>query len=845
MDYTESLQKLNAVSKNFWFCWDPDTLELFRELDPAKWQKVTNNPAWLLAKISKNALKAKLDDKSFQEKLAACYDKLMSYLYDPSTPFAKNFPQMKNHCIAYFSAEYGIHESLPNYAGGLGVLAGDHAKSASDLGLPLVAVGLMYKHAYFIQELDVWGNQTEHYEELDLTKLPISLVKNDKNAPLLVSVPLLGHEVFIKIWLAKVGRVKVYLLDTTVDPNTEEDKNIIHSLYGGTRDTRIRQEIILGIGGLRALRAVGITPTVFHMNEGHSAFLGLERLYELMNEGFNFKTALEYVRATTIFTTHTPVPAGNEEFDFGLMEKYFANFWPELEISHEKFFDLGRNLNIHQHHNFSLTILALNLSGQANGVSRLHGEVSRNMWQKVWPGIPTKEIPIGYVTNGIHTFSWMHPAMFRLLSDHLGSNWVMQIRNNEFWDKFFEIPDDKIWDAKRRMKEEMIKEVRANFKKRVARYGEDRGGYPKAEEILDPNVLTIGFARRFAPYKRSLLFFKDIERAKKILNHPQWPVQIVFAGKSHPANGAGKELIRLINEISKQDGFRGKVVMIEEYNIKNARALVSGVDIWLNTPRRPMEASGTSGQKVPINCGINLSILDGWWIEGYKEQNGWAIGKSQIYEDYEQQDNEDSESLYELLENEIVPIYYRREKTGIPKDWVEKVKHSFSSIISNFSAHRMVWEYQQKYYLPAMKRVNQYTEEQYKALHNYTRWKNKVSRSWKNVRLNIINGPSVEEDQRVVIAGERKEIAVMVYAAGLNPEELLVELIIERQDAYRGHQHLKVFPMGYVSSQDGVLEYRTVINIEEEGTYRYNCRVLPVHHDLFNKYETRLIKWLD
>jgi starch phosphorylase len=845
MDYNEDLKKLNKLARNFWFCWNPEVLELFQELHPAKWKSSNNNPVGFLSTVSDKVVQKKLQDVHYQHKLKTCYDKLISYLQDRETPFKRNFPQMKEQCIAYFSAEYGIHESLPNYAGGLGVLAGDHAKSASDLGLPLVAVGLMYKHAYFIQEIDVWGNQTERYEQLDIRKLPVSLVKDEHGEPLLVSVPLLGRDVYIKIWLVEVGRVKVYLLDTVVDRNSEEDQNIIHSLYGGSRDTRIRQEIILGIGGLRALREMGIQPTVFHMNEGHSAFLGLERLYELMNEGFNFKTALEFVRATTIFTTHTPVPAGNEEFDFGTMEIYFANFWPELEISHEKFFDLGRDINIHQHQNFSLTILALNLSGQANGVSRLHGEVSRNMWQMVWPGIPTQEIPIGHVTNGVHTFSWMHSEMFKLLDTYMGANWQKQIRNQEFWDKFFEIPDKVLWKAKKIMKNEMIQKIRANYKQRIDRYGEERGGYPAVEEILDPDVLTIGFARRFAPYKRSCLFFRDIERIKKILNHPQQPVQILFAGKSHPANGAGKDLIRQINEISKQDGFRGKVVFVEEYNINIARALVTGVDIWLNTPRRPLEASGTSGEKVPINCGINLSILDGWWFEGYNGQNGWAIGESQLYEDNEKQDIDDSNSLYDLLEKEVVPLYYNKNNEGLSPEWIDKVKQSFSSIVTTFSAHRMVWEYQQKYYLPAMKRVNRFTEEQFKALHSYTRWINKVRRSWKNVHLSIINGKDVDEDRRILSAGERKEIALHVHAEGLKPDELLVEVIIERQDTYKGHQHLKIFPMGYVYSEDDILEYRAVIKAEDEGTYRYNCRAMPIHNDQFNKYETRLIKWLD
>jgi starch phosphorylase len=428
----ESLENLGELAYNLWFSWNPDIRDLFREIDLDLWRQCGRNPVEFLLRIDPSVLQKISSDQIFLDKLKLRYDRYKKYLQETETAFSKNYPKMLDHLIAYFSAEYGIHESLPNYAGGLGILAGDHAKSASDLGLPFVAVGLMYKHAYFHQQIDQYGNQIEIYSELNLAHLPIRLVMNGENEPLLVSVPLLDHEVFLKIWEVKSGRVSLFLLDTTVDKNSDEDKDIIHSLYGGSRDTRIRQEIILGIGGIRALRKMGINPTIFHMNEGHSAFLGLERMTELMNEGMDYKTALRYVRTSTLFTTHTPIPAGNEAFEFDMMDKYFKNFWPELEISHEKFFDLGRNTNIHQHENFSLTILALNLSSQANGVSKLHGEVSRGMWQKVWPGIPTQEVPIGHITNGVHTFTWLHREMIRLFDKYMGLEWRDNIRDQNY-----------------------------------------------------------------------------------------------------------------------------------------------------------------------------------------------------------------------------------------------------------------------------------------------------------------------------------------------------------------------------------------------------------------------------
>jgi starch phosphorylase len=838
--------KLIDLAYNLWFSWNPDVRDLYKEIDERLWRRCGNNPVEFLFKVDPLKLQQVAADAAFIDKLEKVWERYHAYVTSKDTAYAKNFPRLADHSIAYFSAEYGIHECLPNYAGGLGILAGDHIKSCSDLGIPIFGIGLMYKHAYFQQQIDVHGNQSEIFNVLDPARLPVQLVKDEYSNPVLVEVPLLDHVVYVKIWEVKVGRASVYYLDTTVDQNSDEDKDIIHILYGGSRDTRIRQEIILGIGGLRAIRKMGLNPSIFHINEGHSAFMCLERLYELMNEGMDFKTAQEYVRATTIFTTHTPVPAGNEEFEFDMIDKYFTNMWPELEISHEKFFDLGRNTNIHKHENFSLTILALNLSNQANGVSKLHGEVSQEMWQKVWSGIPIPEIPIGYVTNGVHTFTWLHREMARLFDRYLDPIWRTKIRDQNFWDKVFDLPNEVFWQVKKKLKQEMITLLRQNYRQRIERYGENYGGYPPATEILNPDVLTIGFARRFAPYKRALLFFKDPERVRKILNNPDGPVQIIFAGKAHPANDAGKDLIRRINEISKEEGFRGRVIFIEDYNMNNARALISGVDIWLNTPRRPMEASGTSGQKVPINGGVNISILDGWWAEGYNNENGWAIGQARPYEDHERQDIDDSNSLYDLLEKEVIPLYYSRDAKGIPQDWILKVKHSLHSTITQFSAHRMVWNYLQQYYLPCIKRAEKYSQEEYKELHQFSKWKNRVQRLWKNVRLTVKNGPSMDVDRRILSAGETRDLVLHVDSGGLEPEDLRVEVILQRHDTYHLQKDLKVIPMGLVAEiADGKLEYRAHMAAAPDGAYCFNCRIIPNHPDLFNQHETRLIRWLD
>ncbi|RMH64813.1 MAG: alpha-glucan family phosphorylase [Calditrichaeota bacterium] len=844
LNLPEKLKKLEELAYNLWFSWNPDARDLFRDINRAMWRTKTRNPVAVLQSASAERLEELANDTNYVKKLEHVYTRFSRYMASGNTLFNQNYPNLTGQLVAYFSAEYGIHESLPNYAGGLGVLAGDHCKTASDLGLPFVAVGLMYKHAYFDQYINEKGEQIEEYKELNLDELPIRLVKDDNDKPVLVSVPILDREVFIKIWRVAVGRINLYLLDTNVESNTEEDKNIIHSLYGGSRDTRIQQEIILGIGGIRALRKMGLNPTMFHMNEGHSAFLGLERLYELINDGMDFKPALQFVRSTTLFTTHTPIPAGNEAFEFEMMERYFKDFWPQLDMSDDYFFDLGRNVNIHQHENFSLTILALNLSYMANGVSKLHAQVSRRMWQKVFPAIPTEEVPIGHVTNGIHTESWLHREMIAMFNKYMGPDWREYIQEEDFWLKIFEVPDEEFWNSMQKMKKDMTDRLRRRYTAQLERYQGDHG-FPGPDEILDEHTLTIGFARRFAPYKRATLIFRDRERIKKILNHADKPLQILFSGKAHPQNDAGKELIREINAIAREDGLRGKIVFIENYSINTSRPLVSGVDVWLNNPRRPLEASGTSGQKVPINGGINFSVLDGWWPEGYNGKNGWTIGREVEYSNHLQQDYEDSEQMYETLEKEIIPLFYKRDKNGIPREWVKMAKESLRSTITKFSTHTMLWNYITKYYVPGMYRNIKYTEKENAGLFRFTRWMNRINRHWRKVHISL-NGAGLGEDNRIFGPGETKEISVYVTHGALKAEELRVELILERQDAIKGHQHMETYPMGLIGQvDDNTYEYRARVKAKQDGTYRFNCRVIPTHPDMFNKHESRLIRWLD
>ncbi len=839
----EMLKGLQELSQNLWYGWNHEAQKLFEEIDPDLWHSVERNPVAFLQDVSAERLAEMAGNQTYLNRLNNVLDDFRAYLSSGHTVFNERYAPYGQKVIAYFSAEFGVHESLPNYAGGLGILAGDHSKSASDLGLPLVSVGLFYKYAYFTQEIDVNGNQTEKYEALNPERLLLNLVRTPQGEPVLIKVFLKDHEVSVKIWEARVGRNRMLFLDSDVEQNSEQDREITSTLYGGSRETRIQQEIILGIGGVRALQALGLEPAVTHINEGHSAFSGLERLRLLIQKGLSFDEALEFVRNTSLFTTHTPIPAGNEAFEFDLMRAYFSSFWPELGLNEEQFFNLGRNVNEYQHENFSLTVLALNLSAMANGVSEIHGRVSRAMWKHVFPGIPEPEVPIGHITNGIHTETWLHPIMIEFLEKYFGKEWRQHIQDEHFWQDVYQIPDEDFWQILQKLRQNMSDFLREEYRKRLQRYGNETHGLPPAEEILNPDILTIGFARRFAPYKRATLIFRDPERLKRILNNPDRPVQILFSGKAHPHNDAGKELIRTINHFARQEGFRGKIVFIEGYSMNVSRALVAGCDVWLNNPRRPLEASGTSGQKVPINGGLNLSVPDGWWPEAYNGKNGWAIGRKEESMDYEQQDHYDSESLYQLLENEVVPAFYERDERGVPTKWVAMAKESLRTIIHRFSTHRMVWEYTEKYYVPGLKQNERLAEGNFKGLKERLAWLQKIRAAWPSVSLRLVHNG---DDDHILSSGETREIQVVAHLAGLSADDVQVEIVLERQDALHRFKNMQVLEMK-PEKQTGENEYQFGLTVKarNDGAYRYHCRIIPKSPDLLHKHATRLIKWLE
>ncbi len=697
------IRRLGDLAYNLWWTWNPDAQRLFSRIDPELWERTYHNPVLFLRQVERARLNAATNNRyymDFYERMIRAFD---TYMQAESTWFADAYPDQGDRLIAYFSMEFGLHETLPIYAGGLGVLSGDHAKEASDLGLPFVGIGFFYTEGYFSQRITEDGWQEAKYIKHPFEDLPVMPVLEEDEEPLTISVEILGREVKARLWEVHVGRVPLYLLDTDVDGNQAEDRALGARLYGSDPNLRISQEIILGIGGVRALRKMGFEPNVWHMNEGHSALLALERVRELIADGHTIEDAMAYVRACNVFTTHTPVPAGNDDFALWLVDKYFSRLWADLGLDRDAFIDLARHA-VSWGEAFSMPALALKLSEGRNAVSELHGVVARRMWAHMWPERRPEDVPIDHVTNGIHTLTWLARRLRHLFDQYLGVDWMERIDDPDAWELVNNIPDEQLWNVRRHLKRKLVAYMRERARQRWLPGGWHPIQVVASGALLDPYALTIGFARRFAPYKRASLILDDVDRLLELVNHPERPVQIIFAGKSHPDHEGGKLLIQEVYRTVKRSEGGGRLVFLEDYDMNLARYLVQGVDVWLNTPRRPNEASGTSGQKAGLNGVLNFSVLDGWWREGYNERNGWAIGKDIDYTDTARQDAEDVASLYDVLEKEIIPLYYRlRSSDGLPGDWIERMKDSMRTIGPQFSTRRMVKEYTERFYLPAMK----------------------------------------------------------------------------------------------------------------------------------------------
>lgn len=839
----KELEPLLEITKNFWWCWNQKAVNLLRTIDIDNYDEKDHNPIRILGESSQECFYNMLHDDAVMMNLAEVYDEFKTYM-NQETWYASldDSQKTENEKIAYFSFEYGLHESLPNYSGGLGILSGDHLKSASDLGLPFIAVGLLYRKGYFRQYLNADGWQQEYDIENDFFNLALEKVLDSNGETMKVDVDLPGRKVYAQIWKANVGRIQLYYLDANIEENSVEDRDITAQLYGGNLETRIQQEILLGIGGIKALKKLGIKPTIYHMNEGHSAFLSLERIRQLMiDDKLDRKTAREVVFSSNVFTTHTPVPAGNDVFPIEMMQKYFMDYIKQIDMSMEEFLKLGKIDPNNQKEDFCMTVLALNLSAENNGVSELHGHVSREMWKDIWKGVPAKELPIDSITNGIHTLSWISFDMQNLLDRYLGPRWRTKPLEYGIWERVQKIPDAELWRTHERRKERLIDFCRERLKAQIINRGFTKNEINHAEQILTPEALTIGFARRFATYKRGTLLFRDIERLKKIISNPHRPVQIIFAGKAHPHDNGGKELIKNIAEICRREEFRDHIVFLEDYDINVARYMVQGVDVWLNNPRRPLEASGTSGMKVPPNGGLNFSILDGWWDEAYDGQNGWAIGNREEYTDLEYQDEVESNALYNVLENEIIPLYYERGRDDIPRQWVTAMKWSMQTVCPQFSTNRMVADYFNKFYTNASRRYINMTNDDFKKSKELKSWKDNIYSKWSKVSF---ENTMSEMPSRNLQVGSKFEVKTIVNLGNIAPDSVRVEL-------YHGKLSMKdeiteptIVEMKH-SSDLGNGRHSFIGSLEcvNTGQSGYAIRMYPYHKDLGYKFDMKMIIW--
>lgn len=836
----QRLQPLVKLAYNLWFTWHHDISNLFRRMDGELWDFSRHNPVYMLGAISQDRLGELAEDAGFLAQMDRYNEELERYLSADPPSFSQAHGT-DGFRVAYFSAEFGLAACLRIYSGGLGVLAGDHLKSASDLNFPIVGVGLFYHEGFFQQYLNADGWQQEAYPENDISTMPITLMKDEHGQPITVEVSIRGDSVKIQIWRVMVGRIPLYLLDTNLKGNGPEHRYITSRLYGGDWDMRVRQEIVLGIGGVRALRSMGIEPSAYHMNEGHSAFSALERIRILKNEqGLSFDAAREFVIATNAFTTHTPVPAGNDMFSPDLMHTYFGDYVQSLGIAFKVFLGFGRQDPANDQEPFCMTVLALRLSAHANGVSRLHAKVSRNMWQNIWPKNPVEDIPIHAITNGTHIPSWISRDMAELLDRYLGPNWVEDPDSHKVWKHVEQIPDSELWRTHERRRERLVAFTRRRLQAQLKSSGVSTRELNAAAQVLNPEILTIGFARRFARYKRAGLMLQDEDRLIKLLTDSERPVQIIMAGKAHPDDATGKELIRQIIHFANQEEVRHRVVFIQDYDIRVASMMLAGCDVWLNTPRRPMEACGTSGMKAIANGVLNLSILDGWWDEGYDQSYGWAIGRGESYEDQDLQDEVESRDIFNLLEREITPLFYDRGLDNLPRGWLEKMKAAICHLCPIFNSHRMVQDYSDRFYVSASKRFMDLSKDEMKGAKDLAVWRQNLLTSWDQIRINRVN---VLDQATVPVSGILR-IGADVFLNQLQPDDIDVDLYfgpLSFEDEFTERENIQMKAVD--SDGNGNHHFEGEIPCLQTGKYGFTIRIMPSRQKMETPYTTGLVIW--
>jgi len=831
-----NLEKLRELTRNLWWTWDHQAKKLFGSIRDGLWKQYNYNPIYMLERMTYEQLNELANDKDFLERLDKVYSRFREYME------AKN--QQDDKTIAYFSMEYGLHDTIKTYSGGLGMLAGDYLKEASDSNVNMVAVGLVYRYGYFIQKINRNGEQQAEFIPQKFTHLPLIPVRDKKNDEwITINLAMPGRNVTAKIWKLNVGRVPLYLLDTDIDENYDSDRFITHQLYGGDNENRFKQEFLLGIGGVRMLDELGIQPTLYHINEGHAAFIGLERLRKLIHrQHLSFHQAVEVVKGSSLFTTHTPVPAGHDAFEEDILRRYIPHYAGRLKISWDTFMGLGRRNPDDHSEKFSMSILALRLSQEINGVSKLHGEISRDMFKDMYPGYLASELQIGYVTNGVHYANWTSGSWRKLHNETFGRHWKQDMADSSKWKNIYNVADQRIWEIRNYQRGKLVKYLKERLKKSMMRHQESPRMFRKVETELSPDKLTLGFARRFATYKRAHLLFKNLERLSAIVNNPEKPVQFVFAGKAHPNDKAGQDLLKWIIEISKREEFAGKIVFVEDYDIPLGRKLVQGVDVWLNTPTRPLEASGTSGQKAAMNGVLNCSVLDGWWAEGYVEGAGWALPMDKAFNDQNIQDELDSETLYDLLEEEIIPTFYDRDDKEVPEKWIAMVKKNIAEIAPHFTTRRMLNDYFDKFYNQLFEQNTQLTADKHSGAKEIVRWKRKIWTVWDDIKVENTKLP--DSYDRPLKLGDHFKAEIELNLAGLSPDEIGLEIIF----GHKEHDTIKEFTavqnMEVKSVTEHTVVYACDIPLAQAGVFDYAFRLYPKHKLLPHRQNFSLVKWL-
>ncbi|MBF0529613.1 MAG: alpha-glucan family phosphorylase [Deltaproteobacteria bacterium] len=832
-----SLEALRQLAYNVVFSWHSEVRDLFKRIDPRLWSDIGHNPVLMLGLVSQERLNELAGDPGFVSQLDAVSRDIERYL---TRPRQKQFDAEEGWLVAYFSAEFGLATCLPIYSGGLGILAGDHVKSASDLNLPLVGVGLLYQEGYFCQYLSADGWQMETYPVNDFDNMPVERVRDQQGQQVKVTVNFKDQLVTVGLWLVHVGRIPLYLLDTNLPENPPDIRFTTAQLYGGDREMRLRQEIVLGIGGIRALKAIGLEPTMVHMNEGHSAFTALERINILRKEkGLSFDAAREVVQASAAFTTHTPVPAGNDTFDPALIHSYLGEYTKELGINIKVLMGYGRVNPRDENEPFGMTPLALRLSAHANGVSKLHGQVSRAMWQGVWPHNPVEDVPIDHVTNGVHVPTWISREISQIFDRYLGPNWAEDPDNERVWEQVDQIPTTELWRAHVRCREQLVAYARQRLYYQLSQRGAPTSELQAALEVLNPDSLTIGFARRFATYKRATLLFREPDQLEQIINNPDRPVQMIIAGKAHPQDNEGKQFIKTIIHLARQERFRRRIVFLEDYNMHLAHLLVAGADVWLNTPRRPLKACGTSGMKAMANGSLNLSVLDGWWDEGYHRDCGWSIGYRETYADLNFQDETEGRDLLNLLEKQVAPLFYGRSSDGVPRGWVEKMRAGLRKLAPIFNAHRMVQDYAEKFYIPCSKRYRTLSRDNMAGAKELAQWRSKIMTGWSDVAVvDVTSG----NGQEAFVDGEI-QVTARVRLGGLSPDDVTVEAYFGSLDHNGDFTVRNTSELTPTVSEGDVHEFHGLVPCKIPGRFGFTVRVMPSKRRLENPFVMGLVVW--